>query len=724
VCPLCGRGDDFPGNSLGTPDLNSPMAQQLGVTVIGLGRMGQIHANTCMNLPECRLVSVCCRTGDFCQQMAASLGSDVEAITSAKEAMEDPRITIVVIATPTSEHAEHIQMALNAGKHVFTDKPVALDSEAMEVCFNLAASMERGLFCGYQRRFDVSFQECHRLIHDDDSDDSVGQPVLIRLTSRDHPCPPIAYLAAGSTGSFFADFSTHDIDMIRWLTGEEPQSIWACAASALQVPGLDDTAVIMVSFPSGCLGIIDNSRRSIYGYDNRAEILCTNGLLQVENPPVHGVQVAGWQGLRQPAAVHSFPQRYAAAYAEELRLFVQAVGTSPSAVQALCQHWAQDCVRTTQLTDQCQLIRQDQRQVEAALIASYATQQRSQIAPFIIYRMGDGSVEPIGCCVVGTGRMGAVRARAIEACGLGRVIYCHDVVPAACDAFAAQFPHCAPAHALRVALEDPAVQAIFIATTSATHDALIKQAALAGKAIFCEKPLSLSLEGTKEAAALCAAQQVPLTCGLQRRSDPTFMDLKQQVDNSGSPLELLRITARDGATHNSASYLLNSGGYLWDSVIHDIDAARWLVGEEPCEVFALSSAFIPEIQAAGDFDNVAVTLRFPSGALCTIDNNRRAVFGYDQRIEAFGAFGQITSGNHLQTSCVKWSAAGGTYALPVSGLERYAASYAEEVRHWLQLLREGGQPRITMNDCIRAAVIVEAIQESLDTQKPVSLSSE
>src|SRR5206468_3009447 len=201
------------------------------------------------------------------------------------------------------------------------------------------------------------------------------------------------------------------------------------------------------------------------------------------------------------------------------------------------------------------------------------------------------------------------------------------------------------------AFADKAVGAVVIASATDTHVDLAIAAARAGKAIFCEKPIDLDLARVDRCLAEIEKARVPFFIGFNRRFDRSFAAIEAAV-RAGEigKVEMAVITSRDPGPP-PAEYLKVSGGLFRDMMIHDLDLARWLLGEEPVEVYAQASCLVdPAIGQAGDIDTAAVVLRTRSGAIAQISNSRRAVYGYDQRIEAFGSGGMLRAENRTPTT--------------------------------------------------------------------------
>jgi myo-inositol 2-dehydrogenase/D-chiro-inositol 1-dehydrogenase len=212
--------------------------------------------------------------------------------------------------------------------------------------------------------------------------------------------------------------------------------------------------------------------------------------------------------------------------------------------------------------------------------------------------------------------------------------------------------------------------------------------------------------------------------GFNRRFDPSFQALQTRLAGGeiGS-LELLTILSRDPAPP-PVSYIARSGGLFRDMMIHDLDMARFLLGEEPVEVYAVGSALVdPAIGEAGDVDTAAVTLRTASGKICQISNSRRATYGYDQRIEAHGSKGLLRAGNMTQTTVESATAAGFTTdpALPFF-LERYASAYRAELDAFIDALVDGKPISPDGTDGLKSLVLADAAAESVKTGVPVKVS--
>lgn len=321
----------------------------------------------------------------------------------------------------------------------------------------------------------------------------------------------------------------------------------------------------------------------------------------------------------------------------------------------------------------------------------------------------------------GAGRIGQIHARNVAATQQARLKYLIDVNQAAAESLAAVVG--AEVADRERALNDPEVKGVIIGSSTDTHADLIEAAARAGKAIFCEKPIDLDLARTRACLEVVQQSGVPLFIGFNRRFDPTFAGLKEALDEGRiGKLENLTITSRDPAPP-PAEYVARSGGLFRDMMIHDFDMARWLLGAEPVRLYARGSALIdPAIGEAGDVDSAVVVLETATGVLCQIINSRRASYGYDQRIEAFGEKGLLLAGNRDARALQTWSGDGVTGEKPLHFfLERYAEAYRLELAHFLACLAGKETPKVAAADGLRALELAEAANASLKSGQAVEL---
>jgi len=271
---------------------------------------------------------------------------------------------------------------------------------------------------------------------------------------------------------------------------------------------------------------------------------------------------------------------------------------------------------------------------------------------------------------------------------------------------------------------DQAIQAVVICSSTDTHARFIEEAALAGKDIFCEKPIALDLPSIDRALAAVERQRVKLQVGFNRRFDPSFNRLRTIVSQGkiGTP-HLLRITSRD-PTPPPISYIKVSGGIFLDMTIHDFDMARYVMGDEVEEVYATGSVLVDQaIGQAGDVDTAVTVLRFRSGALGVIDNSRKAVYGYDQRVEVFGSAGMALVANKAADQVVTSDEAGVHATKPLYFfVERYTEAYLLEMQEFVRCLLEDRTPPVTGIDGRIPIVMAYAAKRSLAERRPVRLA--
>lgn len=273
-------------------------------------------------------------------------------------------------------------------------------------------------------------------------------------------------------------------------------------------------------------------------------------------------------------------------------------------------------------------------------------------------------------------------------------------------------------------LSDPTIDAVAICSSTDTHARIIVEAARAGKHIFCEKPVDHDLARIDAALNAASQARVKLQIGFNRRFDPNFANIREMVAQGkvGEP-HILRITSRDPAPP-PISYVKVSGGMFLDMTIHDFDMARFLIGSEVEEVYTAAGVMVdPEIGQAGDVDTAVITLRFANGAIGTIDNSRKAVYGYDQRVEVFGSGGMVQAYNNTPHNDVYANADGVYSAKPLYFfLERYSESFVAEMRAFVKSIREDSSPPVTGIDGRIPVVIGMAARKSYLEHRPVKIS--
>lgn len=323
----------------------------------------------------------------------------------------------------------------------------------------------------------------------------------------------------------------------------------------------------------------------------------------------------------------------------------------------------------------------------------------------------------------GAGRIGRIHAENLAAHPAAELAYIVDVDHNAAASLAERTG--ARAVDAETALSDGTLDAVVIASSTDTHLPLIEAAARARLAVFCEKPLDLDAARARDAVRIAEQAGTRLCVGFNRRYDPGFRRVHDEIAAGRiGRVEVVSITSRDPAPPPLA-YVRRSGGLLRDMTIHDLDMARWLLGEEPVSVFASGSCLVDaSIGEAGDIDTVVVVLRTAGGVLCQVTNSRRCAYGYDQRIEAFGAEGMLRADNETATRVVHAGAGGflGEPALPFF-LERYRDAYRLEIDDFVRTVA-GGHASGSLaggRDGVRALELADAAEASWRSGQVVAL---
>lgn len=327
--------------------------------------------------------------------------------------------------------------------------------------------------------------------------------------------------------------------------------------------------------------------------------------------------------------------------------------------------------------------------------------------------------------LIGAGRIGKIHAENLSTripdAELAAVA---DIDLAAADEIATQFRAPVAVANYQAILDDAAIDAVAICSATDTHTLIIQEAAAAGKHIFCEKPIDHDLNRIDQALAAVEKAGVKFQVGFNRRFDPGFRKVREMVaaGKVGTP-HILRITSRDPAPPPIA-YIRISGGIFLDMSIHDFDMARYLIGCEVAEVYVAGGVMVdPQIGAVGDVDTAVITLRFENGAIGAIDNSRRAVYGYDQRVEVFGSRGMVTVSNNTPDTHVYSDGEGVHSSLPFYFFqERYSESFMAEMIEFVAAVKNDTQPPATGVDGRIAVIMGQAAQISHQENRPVRLS--
>jgi len=324
--------------------------------------------------------------------------------------------------------------------------------------------------------------------------------------------------------------------------------------------------------------------------------------------------------------------------------------------------------------------------------------------------------------LLGAGRIGKVHAKAIVGNADAELVAVADAFAASAEAIAAQYGCAVRSVDAIIAAAD--IDAVVICTPTDTHADLIEVFARAGKAIFCEKPIDLSLDRVKACLAVVRDTKATLMVGFNRRFDPHFAAVRAEIDaGTIGDVEMVTIISRDPGAP-PLDYIARSGGIFRDMTIHDFDMARFMLGEEVAAVSAVASVLTDaKIGDAGDYDSVSVMLTTASGKHCTISNSRRATYGYDQRIEVHGSRGSVAAENQRPVSIEVASASGYTRPpLHDFFMTRYTEAYAAEIAAFITAVSGKGIAAPSGEDGLIALALAEAALKSVAEKRTVAMS--
>jgi len=332
----------------------------------------------------------------------------------------------------------------------------------------------------------------------------------------------------------------------------------------------------------------------------------------------------------------------------------------------------------------------------------------------------------VNVAVIGLGRMGKIHLRnLVQSIQNAKLVMVADAIYPA-EEFKKEYPDLHLTKDAVEAISSNEVDAVVISTPTSSHAALVEQCISYHKHVFCEKPLDLSLAVTKELLQKAEASGVSLMIGFNRRFDPDFMQARKSVSEGkiGNP-QIIKITNRDPSLP-LIEFVKTSGGMFMDFTIHDFDMVRYMMGKEVTEVYAKGLVFFDKaIADAGDVDTALTTLTFEDGTYAVLDNSRKAVYGYDQRMEIFGDKGMIQVENNLNNRNILYNEEGIHHALPLNSFtERYMQSYRKEMELFIDSLINNTPVPIKNEDVIMATAIAYAAKKSMDEQRPVKLSEE
>ncbi|TDT56493.1 inositol 2-dehydrogenase [Fonticella tunisiensis] len=299
------------------------MTRKIKVGIIGAGRIGKLHAeNIVNNFKNVEIKAIADVFADKIKDWANSIGIE-NVYSNHREILNDPEIEAVLICSSTNTHAQFTIEAANAGKHIFCEKPIDFDVNKIKEALSAVEKAGVKFQIGFNRRFDHNFKKVHDLV----KEGKVGEPHIIKVTSRDPQAPPIEYVKV--SGGIFLDMTIHDFDMVRYLSGSEVEEVFTHAAvlvdPAIGEAGDVDTAIISLKFKNGALGVIDNSRRAAYGYDQRVEVFGSKGSVTVSNDTDSSAVLSTEDGVISEKPKYFFLERYKDSFVAELRDFFNAI---------------------------------------------------------------------------------------------------------------------------------------------------------------------------------------------------------------------------------------------------------------------------------------------------------------------------------------------------------------------------------------------------------------
>ena len=297
--------------------------KKLKLGVIGTGRIGKVHIATLVqSVPQAVVVAIADVNLDSANEVAKMFGI-ASVFSNHMDVINHPEVEAVVICSPTDTHARYIVAAAKAGKHIFCEKPVDLSLDIIKGAIKEVTTAGVKLMVGFNRRFDPNFLKIKQLV----LDGKIGDPHILKITSRDPAPPPAEYSAM--SGGMFMDMTIHDFDMARYIAGSEVVEVYTKATvlvdPAIGKAGDVDTAVITLTFSNGAIGVIDNSRKAVYGYDQRVEIFGSKGMLSADNNFPENHRYYGSDGVHGSLPLNFFMDRYLDAYANEMKIFCDAV---------------------------------------------------------------------------------------------------------------------------------------------------------------------------------------------------------------------------------------------------------------------------------------------------------------------------------------------------------------------------------------------------------------
>ena len=332
-------------------------------------------------------------------------------------------------------------------------------------------------------------------------------------------------------------------------------------------------------------------------------------------------------------------------------------------------------------------------------------------------------MKKVNIAIFGVGRIGKIHLKnLLRFPGVNVVAVADTHYPA--DEFKKEFKDVLFSSNPEEVLALPAVEAVLICTPTSSHAAMIELALQSGKHIFCEKPVDLSLERTKTLVDMANQSGIKLMLGFNRRFDPDFLQARKSIQAGRiGDIQIVKITGRDPGLP-PLDYIKNSGGLFMDMAIHDFDMARYMMGKEVKEVYSRGLVLVDkQVGEVGDIDTALTTLIFEDDTYAVIDNSRKAIYGYDQRLEVFGNKGMIQVENNQHNRNVVFDAEGIHLSLPLDFfMDRYAASYLNEIQYFVDAISKNTPIPVSGDDGLKATIIAVAAKKSVLEGRPVAIS--
>lgn len=297
--------------------------EKIKIGVIGTGRIGKVHTETIVqSIPEADVIALADINIASAQMLADSFM--IKSVTdNYLDIINNPEVDAVLICSPTDTHAQYIVEAAKAGKHIFCEKPIDMNLSTIQNSLDSVEKSGVKLMVGFNRRFDSNFKKIKQMV----VEGKIGEPHILKITSRDPAPPPPEYIAV--SGGMFLDMTIHDFDMARFIVGSEVDEVFVVAGvrvdESIGKAGDVDTAIITLKFENGTLGVIDNSRKAVYGYDQRLEIFGSEGMVKVDNNAPDNHDYYSRDGVHSSLPLNFFMDRYIEAYASEIKEFCHAV---------------------------------------------------------------------------------------------------------------------------------------------------------------------------------------------------------------------------------------------------------------------------------------------------------------------------------------------------------------------------------------------------------------